>query len=205
MPNGALLPLEHLLLEVTDLKQWVYCPRVVFYRYCLPTIRPITYSMERGIQAHEEATAREERRSLRSYGLTSGERFFDVSLRSERLHLSGRIDLVIRVETPQGPEGIVVDYKLSEREAGSHFKLQLAAYGLLLEEAWNIPVRRAFLYHLPQRKAEAIPLTPALRRQVEATIAAIHRAIRGELLPNPPAHLGRCVACEFRRFCNDVV
>jgi CRISPR-associated exonuclease Cas4 len=99
----------------------------------------------------------------------------------------------------------VIDYKLSEREAGSHFKLQLAAYGLMLEEAWNIPVRRAFLYHLPQRKAEAIPLTPALRRQVETTIAAIHRAIGGELLPKPPAHLGRCLACEFRRFCNDVI
>src|SRR5690242_4691187 len=126
MLSEALLHPERLLLEVTDLKQWTYCPRVVFYRYCLPTIRPVTYSMERGILAHEEAPAREERRSLRAYGLTSGERFFDVALRSERLHLSGRIDLVIRVQTEQGIEGIVVDYKLSEREAGSHFKLQLA-------------------------------------------------------------------------------
>jgi CRISPR-associated exonuclease Cas4 len=205
MPSEALLCPEQLLLEVTDLKQWTYCPRVVFYRYCLPHIRPVTYSMEEGKRAHEEAASREERRSLHAYGLTSGERFFDVSLRSERLHLSGRIDLAIRVETPQGPEGIVVDYKLSEREAGAHFKLQLAAYGLLLEEAWNIPVRRAFLYHLPQRKAEAIPLTPALRRQVETTVAAIQRAIERELMPRPPARLGRCLACEFRRFCNDVV
>lgn len=190
---------------MTDLKQWTYCPRVVFYRYCLPRIRPITYSMEAGIQAHEEAASREERRSLHAYGLTSGERFFDVPLRSERLHLSGRIDLVIRVETPQGPEGIVVDYKLSEREPGAHFKLQLAAYALLLEEAWGMPVRRAFLYHLSQRKAEAISLTPALRRQVETTLAAIQHAIAGERMPRPPAHLGKCIACEFRRFCNDVV
>jgi CRISPR-associated exonuclease Cas4 len=205
MPSEALLLPEQLLLEVTDLKQWTYCPRVVFYRYCLPRVRPITYSMERGIQAHEEMAAREERRSLHAYGLASGERFFDVALRSERLQLSGRIDLVIRVETPQGPEGIVVDYKLSEREAGSHFKLQLAAYALMLEEAWGIPVRRAFLYHIPQRKAEAISLTPALRRQVETTIAAIRQAIQGESMPKPPAYLGQCIACEFRRFCNDVI
>jgi CRISPR-associated exonuclease Cas4 len=205
MLSEAPLPPERLLLEVTDLKQWTYCPRVVFYRYCLPMIRPVTYSMERGILAHEEAPAREERRSLRAYGLTSGERFFDVELRSDRLHLSGRIDLVIRVQTEQGVEGIVVDYKLSEREAGSHFRLQLAAYALMVEDAWGIPVRRAFLYHIPQRKAEAIHLTPALRRQVETTIAAIERAIMGEAMPRPPTRLARCVACEFRRFCNDVI
>lgn len=196
---------ERVYLEVTDLKQWTYCPRVVFYRYGLPRIRPITYSMEAGILEHAEVVSREERRSLRAYGLAEGERFFDVVLRSERFHLSGRLDLAIRVQTAHGLEGIVVDYKLSERQAGAHFKLQLAAYALLLEEAWGLPVQRAFLYHIPQRQAEAIPITPALRRKVEATIAAIQTTIAGEAMPQPPTRLGPCIACEFRRFCNDVV
>lgn len=205
MLSGLKPPRERLYLEVTDLKQWTYCPRVVYYRYGLPRIRPITYTMEAGMLAHAEAASREERRSLRAYGLAEGERFFDVALRSERLHLSGRVDLVIRVQTAQGPAGIVVDYKLSERQAGAHFKVQLAAYALMLEEAWEMPVQRAYLYHIPQRQAEAIPITAALRRKVETTIEAIHTTIAGEAMPQPPARLGPCVACEFRRFCNDVV
>lgn len=205
MSSALRLPHERPYLQVTDVKQWTYCPRVVFYRYCLPRIRPITYSMQAGLQAHAEAASREERRSLRPYGLEAGERFFDVALTSERLHLTARIDLVIRTRTDQGEEGIVVDYKLSERQAGSHFKLQLAAYALMLEEAWGIPVRQAFLYHIPQRQAEAIPITPSLRQKVETTIAAIHATIAGEVMPMPPARLGPCVTCEFRRFCNDVV
>ena len=40
------------LLEVTDLKQYTYCPRIVFYRYCLPRVRPITSLMKEGIQSH---------------------------------------------------------------------------------------------------------------------------------------------------------
>ncbi len=48
------------LLEVTDLKQYTFCPRIVFYRYCLPRIRPITYSMEEGIRSHEEEETRED-------------------------------------------------------------------------------------------------------------------------------------------------
>lgn len=194
-----------LLLQVTDLKQWAYCPRVVYYRYCLPSVRPITFSMSAGIRAHEDAVALEERRSLRAYGLTSGERHFDVAIRSARLGLSARIDLVIRTATPQGPAAIVVDYKLSERDAGAHFKLQLAAYALLIEEAWNMPVTGAFVYHIPLRQAEAVTLTPALRRKVETTTRAIQAAILGEAMPAPPPTLARCVACEFRRFCNDVV
>lgn len=82
-------PNETLLLEVTDLKQWRYCPRVVFYRYCLPAIRPVTYSMVAGIAQHIDAVALEERRSLRAYGLTEGERHFDVALTSPRLGLTG--------------------------------------------------------------------------------------------------------------------
>lgn len=205
MLSASQQPLERPYLQVTDLKQWAYCPRVVYYRFCLPRIRPLTYSMQAGVQAHEEATSREERRSLRAYGLAAGERFFDVALTSERLHLTARIDLVIRAQTAQGEEGIVVDYKLSERQAGSHFKLQLAAYAVMLEEAWGIPVRRAFLYHIPQRQAEAIPITANLRQKVETMIAAIHRTIVGEMMPLPPATPGPCVSCEFRRFCNDVV
>lgn len=205
MSSALRLPLERPYLQVTDLKQWTYCPRVVFYRYCLPRIRPITYSMRAGLQAHGEAASREERRSLHAYGLEAGERFFDIALTSERLHLTARIDLVIRTRTEQGEEGIVVDYKLSERQAGNHFKLQLAAYALMVEEAWGIPVRRAFLYHILQRQAEAIPITASLRQKVETTIAAIHATIAGEVMPMPPTSLGPCVACEFRRFCNDVV
>ena len=33
---------SELLFEVTDLKQWIYCPRVLYYRYRLPEIRPTT-------------------------------------------------------------------------------------------------------------------------------------------------------------------
>jgi CRISPR-associated exonuclease Cas4 len=52
------------MLEVTDLKQYACCPRIVFYRYCLPKVRPVTYLMEEGIRAHEQEEEREERRSL---------------------------------------------------------------------------------------------------------------------------------------------
>jgi CRISPR-associated exonuclease Cas4 len=195
------------LLEVTDLKQWCHCPRIVFYRYCLPRIRPITGKMEEGILRHHEEREREERRLLRSYGLTEGERYFDVVLRSPAMGLSGRLDLLIITPGKEAPaaEGIIVEYKLSDRKPGPHVKLQLAAYGLLVETLWNIPVHRGFLYQLPLRRTEPITFTRQLKNRVRETLASIRTTIEREALPPPPERQALCVSCEFRRFCNDVL
>lgn len=192
--------------EVTDLKQWAYCPRVVYYRYCVPDVRPVTTLMEAGVISHRDESGREERRSLRTYGLSAGERSFDLGLRSTRLGLRGRLDLAIAVpDRTAGSEAIVVEYKDSERAGGAHFKLQLAAYALLLEEAWGLPVRRGFLYAIPTRQTEAVSITAPLRRNVAQVVDALRAAVIGEHMPEPPNSRRPCVSCEFRRFCNDVV
>ena len=46
------------IFRVTDLKQYFYCPRVVYYAYCLPQVRPVTAKMEAGIEAQVEAEER---------------------------------------------------------------------------------------------------------------------------------------------------
>ncbi len=195
------------VLEVTDLKQYTYCPRIVFYRYCLPRIRPVTFTMTEGIRNHTVEDSREERRSLRNYNLIEGERVSHLSLQSTQLGLTGRIDLAIATPSHTAPnaEGIVVEYKLTEQKAGAHFKLQLAAYALLLEEAWRLPVKRAYMYSISMRKAEPVPITPHLRHKVIQTVAHIRQIVGSEIMPPPPDSLRPCITCEFRRFCNDVV
>jgi CRISPR-associated exonuclease Cas4 len=195
------------LLEVTDLKQYMCCPRIVFYRYCLPRVRPVTYTMEEGIRSHQEEDEREERRSLRTYGITSGERTFHLPLHSERLGLTGCLDLTIATpsRTAVNAEALIVEYKHSEKQAGAHFQLQLAAYALLLEEAWHIPVTQSFLYSIPLRRAERIPITSTLRKKVTRIVEQIHQMVEQEIIPPVPPSQRRCATCEFRRFCNDVV
>lgn len=198
--------MDNFTFEVTDLKQWTYCPRLLYYFYCMPNIRPTTKLMELGTKHHQAEEGREERRSLASYGLQEGERVFDLALSSEALGLRGRIDLAIAIPSQvKGREALVVDYKDSEQAAGAHFKLQLAAYALLLEAAWGLPVGRGYIYHIPLRKAEAIALGPALRRKVVDTVATMRNVVVTEQMPDAPSSRARCPQCEFRRFCNDVV
>jgi CRISPR-associated exonuclease Cas4 len=196
---------ERPVFTVTDLKQYSFCPRIVYYTYCLPLIRPTTYKMEAGISAHEGAGERARRRTLAAYGLKQGERHFDVLLKSEELGLRGRLDLLIQTDEWGGGELIPVEYKLTRQRVGGHVRSQLAAYGIMLEEAWGRPARSAFVYSLVTRGATRVELTEALRADVRQAVRSMREMVTREAMPEPAGSRRRCVNCEFRRFCNDVL
>ena len=190
---------EAVIFTITDLKQYIYCPRIFYYHACLPDIRPTTYKMQAGINAHESEHKRAARRSLHMYGEQVGERHFDVAVQSAALGLSGQIDEVVETDN----EFIPVDYKLA-RQAGFHFKVQLAAYAILLEETFQCRVKRGFLYLIPARKTLEVPMTARLREEVHQAVAAMRSIAEHEMMPKPTDWRKRCADCEFRRFCNDV-
>ncbi len=194
-------------VRVTDLKQFVYCPRVFFYQVCLPDVRPTTFKMKEGVEVGRSEVGREERRSLRAYGIAAGEREFDVPLRSKRLGVRGEIDMVITVAPEKdGATGevIPVDYKVS-RMAGLHFQLQLVVYGMMLEEVRGVPVSRGFLYEIPLRRAEEVRLDLRMRERALKAVKQMREILETERMPGPVKNRAKCATCEFRRFCNDVV
>jgi len=197
---------ERLTFTVTDLKQHEYCARIVYYTYCLPLIRPTTFKMEAGKQAHELAPDLERRRSLKAYRLSDGEREFDVWLASDAPGLRGRVDMVITREGGEGLPGeiIPVEYKDSPGRGGPGWTLQLAAYGVMLEAERRLPVQRGFVYYLPQRRAHELALTAELKARVTATVLAMREMVEYERMPPAASQRAKCAACEFRRFCNDV-
>jgi CRISPR-associated exonuclease Cas4 len=178
----------------------VYCPRIPYFRLGLRVPhRFVTGAMQEGILEHQRTTDLEHRRSLRAYGLTDGERLFDVQLRSTRLGLGGRLDLLIRRAT----EAIPVEFKNTHEPLGLHHKYQLTAYAVLAEDHLQLPVRRAFVYFIPLRQAQAVQITPAMRAFTQRVLNAIRKSIASEHLPEGTRVLGRCRVCEFLSYCND--
>jgi CRISPR-associated exonuclease Cas4 len=186
-------------VTITLLKQYTYCPRVVYYETCTPGVRPVTYKMQVGTDAHDYERKRAARRSLAAYQLPGGKRHFDVRLVSRSLYLSALIDEVIVTDD----EAFVVDYKLADW-AGDNHLMQLAAYSLLLEEAFNLPVHRGFIYLMKSRHFESVPIDTTLRNSVLETLKSIERIRLYEYMPPPVEQKNKCESCEFRRFCSDI-
>lgn len=198
-PAEVRAPRPPVPLTVTDVRQWGYCPRVVYFTYCQPIKRPTTFKMQEGRTRHEEVKALEARRALGSYGLTEGKRHFNVSLGSERLGLAGRVDMLIETEH----ELIPVEFKNTEARPALNHKYQLAAYALLAEERFGGSVRRCFVHLIPTRANFEVTITSAMRRFVVDGARRMREMIETEAMPEGTRQLGRCRECEFLRFCND--
>lgn len=185
---------------VTDVRQYTYCPRIPYYTYVMPLARPVTRKMREGLEAHDEQQAREGRRNLSKFGLKGqAERHEDVALYSARLGLSGRLDMVLVT----AEEAIPVEYKNGRGPVGANHRMQLAALALLVQERWQMPVRRAFVHFILTGRHAQVAMTEELLWRVEDDLAALQAMVEHETMPEPTPVVARCAECEFRRFCND--
>jgi CRISPR-associated exonuclease Cas4 len=185
---------------VTDIKQWVYCRRIPFYRYVVPVEVASTYPMERGKDVQAAVEALERRRVLRAYRLAEGERRFGVWLHSERLGLSGKLDLLIITPNACYP----VDFKDTGGGVRRNHRVQLAAYALLAEDAFARPAPEGFIYLVPSKRVVSVILGEAERAEVRETMQGIGRMIAREEFPPATDVRARCTACEYRNFCRDI-
>lgn len=187
-------------LRVNDLKQYEYCPRIVFYNTVMPVDRKTTVKMERGKTEEFRVDALEQRRSLRRYRLSEGERRFHVWLDSPRLGLSGKLDLLI--VSPQGY--FPVDFKYSRGRPHRNHVFQLAGYALLVEEAFSTTVEAGFIYLLPIQEVVAIEMTELLKGAALTRLGEMRQMISEGILPPATPYRARCEDCEFRNYCGDI-
>jgi len=188
-------------LRVSDVKQYIYCPRIIYFYYVLPIHRRITKKMEYGRLEHVEIKQLEKRRKLKAYGILEGTRDFQVYLQSSRLGLNGLLDMSIT--TPSG-EVYPVEFKHSISKKGLHQKYQLTAYAMLLEEKYQKPIRYGFLYLIPSKTVVALEITSSMREHVKKTLSAIRNIIAGEKIPGYIRSKHRCTDCEFKNYCADL-
>jgi CRISPR-associated exonuclease Cas4 len=187
-------------IRVTDVKQFIYCPRILFYTYSMPLKRITTHKMGFGKEEHQRVSELEERRKLKIYGLDEGEREFHCHLFSPRLGLRGLLDMVIRTKD----EIIPVEFKNSEKGPSLNHKYQLTAYALLLEDTYKCIIRRGFIHLIPLKKSLEIEVSPNMRKFTKEILYKIREMVIWQTLPKPTPYRERCVDCEFRKFCGDI-
>lgn len=186
-------------LTVSDIRQFAYCPRVVYFTYVQPLERPTTYKMEHGLTAEQRTDALERRRTLHRYGLSTGQRLFDPWLHSDTLALSGRADLLILTPDAVYP----VEYKETTGPVTHNHRLQLTAYAMMAEEQYARPSPFGFICRLPDAMTWRLNTTERWRQRVHDLLGRIRQMVDAERFPEPPRERGKCVDCEFRRFCGD--
>jgi CRISPR-associated exonuclease Cas4 len=187
-------------LRAADLRQYLYCPRVVYFSLVVPVDRVETFKMAAGREAEREHARLESRRTLARYGLADGIRRYDVRVICEKLGVSGVIDEVVH-----GPEGPVpVEVKFTEGGVAFGHKVQLAVYGMALEEESGQSVSRGFIHLVPTKQTWGIALDAKLRSAATDTARRIRAMVASQEFPPPADRAAKCDGCEVRCFCNDI-
>lgn len=187
-------------IPVTDLKQWSYCPRIVYYHRVLSAAGKPTFKMREAVHAQDLIESLETRRTIDRYGLAGAERRFNVWLRDDGWGMSGKADLILEA----ADQVAVVDFKLTSGEIGDNHRMQLAAYALLAEKLYQKASMVAFLYRIPDNGIFAVDITLRMRDAVVASTKAIRAMVEDESFPPPTTVRGRCAECEYANFCADI-
>jgi len=186
--------------RVSDIRQYIYCPRVIYFNYVLPVPRRRTVKMEAGREAHADFAELEKRRTLAKYKLAEGEREFRIPLTCSSLGLTGVLDMLISSPTGHFP----VEFKNTTGGMGLHHKYQLVAYAMMIEKCLGRPVRTGFIYVMPTKKVFPVAIHDGARTHVLRVLGAMSNMVKAQKMPPVTRSTHRCRDCEFKNYCGGV-
>ncbi|MCS7127595.1 MAG: CRISPR-associated protein Cas4 [Thaumarchaeota archaeon] len=185
---------EHPLIPVSLIRQFYYCPRIVYFSQVLGLREMTTELMKAGKEEHAKEEDRDSRRKRVQLG---GERYHRLHLRSERLGLEGVVDMVI-----ENKGLVVVERKYAERPRrplkGHYY--QVVAYAMLVESECGRPVRKGRIVYLKSRASIEFEITDEMRRHVLWAVKRIKEIVEEEVIP-PYSPRPGCRTCGYRSVC----
>jgi len=192
-------------VSVTDIKQYIYCPRIVYFDRVLHATPIFGSQQEDSKELHEDYVKKELRRKDAIYyspEFVGAEKLLFSSLSSSRLGLQGSVDCIIK--TAAG-EYVPVEYKIMNSDKGRihmQHKYQLVGYGLLIEDSFGTVVRRGFVNYIPETLILQLEITPTMKSYVKRVLGHIKRIILEEELPPIRVAKEKCTGgCGHKQTC----
>ena len=194
-------------LTPTDVKQYIFCPRVTFFTRVM-RLRPIMGSQqEAGKKSHDKLTILEERRksllkSNMSFDIKSKK--FDINLLSNRLGVKGRLDMLL---ITKDKEYIPVEFKdMYSRRGNVHLdhKYQLVLLALLVEDAFYTITKRGILHYIRGDETINVQITHRMKNRAKKYLQRISRMIESGVMPDIRREcINNRVGCGYADQCID--
>src|SRR5205085_6438845 len=192
------------LVPVRALNQVTYCPRLYYLEY-VEAVMPMNEHVEDGLFQHRRVDDPDLQGRTRKEGGALHTRSVQIS--SERLGISGKLDLVEEKNGAVYP----VEYKRGSGPPADNGQppywdndaVQVCAQGLLLEEELGVAVPRGILFYIGSKSRVEVPLDDDLRAKTLQAIRTIRELSDRDAPPEPlPAELRhRCFGCSLATVC----
>ncbi|MBQ9431085.1 MAG: CRISPR-associated protein Cas4 [Kiritimatiellae bacterium] len=186
-------------VSVSLLRQFCFCPRIPYF-HMVAKINPATpLWVQQGIDHHARIERLMRRRTLSRFGISHAETCFNVKLVSERYALHGTADMILVGED----QVIPVEFKERMPNSQRGVITQLMAYGLLAEEQFGKPFRRAIVLLGENGKIITFENEKNHYALFEETRKRLMAIIGNESFPDSDSTASKCGQCEYIKYCND--
>lgn len=185
-------------VPVNLIRQWCYCPRVVYYMELTDASVHRPTWVQQGEDFHQLETKLWQRRNLSRFNLKTGTIHHNLMMRDDAIGIHGIVDMAIETD-----EAVyAVEFKLSANNKKRGDKLQLVAYAMLLEKHFSKPSQIGFLVG-KGKVLHIIEVNTDIRENVMESVKQIKQMLQRGLKPASSATHAQCCACEYINFCND--
>lgn len=182
------------LLMLSALQHLLFCPRQCALIHIEQVWTENRFTAE-GRVLHERVhtVAADSRRTVRVE--------YDMPLRSLRLGISGRADIVeMHRQHDKSWLPFPVEYKRGRPKKDDSDRVQLCAQALCLEEMLNCTVPEGALYYGRKNRRTPVLFDDRLRRVTEQAAVRLHELFSDALTP-APEYSRRCESCSFIDTC----
>lgn len=201
MDKTAYQPETHAMITPSEVMEYLYCPRFVYFMHCLniPQHEDRRFKVLKGREVHQRRE-KENRDYLRKkIGVTEKE--IGVYLASPSLKLRGIVDEVLTLE-----DGTMapLDYKYTEPSEVVYrtHRMQVTIYGLLIEEAYRMPVKLGYVAYIRGgSQLYEVTIDADARKEVKEVVDEIFRIIETGYHPKRTSYRVRCTDCCYKNIC----
>lgn len=124
----------------------------------------------------------------------------EYKIASQNLYLTGKIDQVQVFPTMLLPVELKTG-KAPKEGAWEDHKIQLAAYALLLEDSFKVPINSGIIRYVDDNQARSIEINPFLKDQVKELVKEVKAMLSSEKLPPLNKNENKCRSCSLKEIC----
>jgi len=187
---------EEGFISSTHIKNYAYCPKIIYFENILHLHERKTESMEYGKEVHDEAIIASLIPKFKALKV-----FKEVYLKSAELKFVAKVDYIILTKFN---EYIPVEVKWLSHELGKikfNHKIQLISISILIDKCYHTVVKRGVFYYIQERKMYMLPILETDKIRVMKMIGKVWEIIESEKDPNVEQPLAKCKSCGYKIHC----
>lgn len=190
--------MEPQYITATDVMNYSYCPRIIYYIHVLHEPQYTTKKELKGREKEGDFSKKGRRTKVVKEGPILPKKF-GMYLISEKLGLKTKLDSVMFDYSKHEAYPIQAKYSYKPKVIYNNQKNQLLMESLLIEDVLEYKAPYGFIKFL--KSGDLIKLDLTDKHSLLNAISQIKYIVNNESFPNPTEYKKRCVDCCYRRKC----